>query len=237
MLASTSRDRNAKVWCIELGTSQRFGLQLQHTLPGHNGAVLSVRMTNTHIYTSSGDKNLRIWDKQSGELIRDLNGVASFSQMLVREGPSGTRVLGGCSDGMIRIYDAENGNQLACMEGHTNVVSSVQLLHRQRNEHLSGWIGIASASYDGTARVWVLQQEAPFGWECRDKLSLADIATPLRLTSERAITATGVKGNVQKTHRVFDAQVNNDNLYCCGEGEQIVVWHQISKTVSLSETV
>jgi WD40 repeat protein len=237
-LASTSRDQSAKVWELaDLGSSQSVRLQLQHTLQGHGMAVLAVRLSSCCIYTASGDKSIRIWDKHSGSLLRTLPEMASMAQFHVTEKrAAGTeQLVGACTDGIIRLYDMDTGEELACLEGHTNVVCSVQVVQSDLAD--AAHLRIASASYDGTIRLWTLLQEIPFSWECLCTLSFSDvIVMPRSFPSQALPMGSNVAQEIErkkrmlgakketKVQRAFDMQVSGSYLYCCGESAQIIVW-------------
>jgi F-box and WD-40 domain protein 1/11 len=118
-LVSASRDQCAKVWNVDL---QPFSLQLRHTLLGHDKPVLGVQITPSYIYTSSSDHTVRIWSQKSGKHVRSLEPVASIVAFKIRETTAGTLLLGTCTDSTARLYNVETGAELACLEGHTNIV-------------------------------------------------------------------------------------------------------------------
>tara|TARA_R110002003_G_scaffold124_19_gene11344 strand:- start:4558 stop:4896 length:339 start_codon:yes stop_codon:yes gene_type:complete len=84
----------------------------------------------------------------------------------IRETMAGTLLLGACTDSKVRLYNVKTGAELACLEGHTNVVRSVQFTEKEVGKIGRECNRIVSASYDGTVRVWTLQLEDPFHWEC-----------------------------------------------------------------------
>jgi WD40 repeat protein len=241
-LVSTSRDQCAKVWALEgIENAQLPRLLLQHTLRGHSMAVLAAKLSNHCIYTSSGDKSIRIWDKNSGKLLRTLEGVASMAQFQIRVDTAGTRQLvGACTDTKVRIYNIETGAELACLEGHINVVCSVQLLEPDQSD--AGPLRIASASYDGTVRLWTLPQPTLTSWECVRTLSFSDaVVTPRPVLPQTPIQDThdlvreeearkGILARQGEKHinRALDMQVSGSYLYCCGEGAHIVAWRLTS---------
>lgn len=59
---------------------------------------------------------------------------------------SGSHVLGGSEDGLIHIWDFESSHQIQVLQGHTNVVSSLD--YHPKSDLL------ISSSFDGTLRVW-----------------------------------------------------------------------------------
>jgi WD40 repeat protein len=73
--------------------------------------------------------------------IKDANAYcAAFSS-------DGKRIVSGnITDGVVRVWDAESGKELRKYEGHTDRVYSVAFFPDGQR--------IASASKDGTVRIW-----------------------------------------------------------------------------------
>lgn len=126
-LVSACRDQTSMVWEVGLPSAQPFHLQLQHTLRGHSMAVLAVQICHDQIYTSAGDKSVRIWDKQSGNLVKVLETSASMAQFQVWAKSTNLQSLGACTDDIVRVFDVEALRELACLRGHTGVVCSVDI--------------------------------------------------------------------------------------------------------------
>jgi WD40 repeat protein len=236
-LVSTSRDQYAKIWELQVtGSSEPARLQPRHTLQGHSIPVLAAELSNYRIYTTSADKTCRIWDQHSGNLIRTLQGIASAAHFLIIEDTAGTeQLVTAGTDGKVRIYNGETGVQLACLEGHTNVVCSVQLLEPVRTDSIH--LRIASASYDGTVRLWVLLQPTLASWECVQTLSFSDaVVIPRVFTQptekrqddpvreEQVRKLNEARQGEKQIHRAMAMQVSEGYLYCCGEGAHVVAW-------------
>ena len=61
--------------------------------------------------------------------------------------PDGTRLVsGGWHDPIVRVWDAATGKELRAYEGHSGIVAGVAFFPDGKR--------IASASHDGTARIW-----------------------------------------------------------------------------------
>ncbi|KAF1956341.1 WD40 repeat-like protein [Byssothecium circinans] len=184
-LASASRDHDVKVWEVEISGTGRYSLQPRHILQGHTMPVLAVQLLEHFIYTASGDKSIRIWNRDSGRLVQTLELHASVAQFQVRKSAAGTQLAGACTDGMVRLYDVDKGDELACLKGHTGVVRSLQFTEARGPNSFFGHAWIASASYDGTIRVWARQQEGSLSWECLYNFSFSDaVVAPLPLFDE-----------------------------------------------------
>lgn len=239
-LVSSSRDQCAKIWELVVHDSGLpASLQLRHTLEGHSMAVLAVQVAGSRVYTTSGDKSIRVWDKQSGNLIRTLEGLVSIAQFQIRKGVTGTeQLLGASTDKTVRLYDLETGAELACLTGHTNVVCSAQFLELDRVD--VGHLRIVSASYDGSIRVWKVLAEPPFSYTCVEKLSFSSaVVTRRAFPTQTRAYYDPVREQMKKEReaarqaqesiaRVLDMQVSGSQVYCCGESAHIINWNLIS---------
>jgi len=91
-----------------------------------------------------GDVTARIWDAESGEMLRTLRGDTG-SVFSVAFSPDGTKIVAG-RDMTARIWDVEAGSIVRKLEEHTGLVRCVAFSPDGRK--------IVSASTDMTARIW-----------------------------------------------------------------------------------
>jgi WD40 repeat protein len=103
-----------------------------------------------------GKGRLSIWDEESGELHRELEGFENyvgFTSLATFLSPDGQqpRLVAG-SYGPLRVYDPEAGSLLHRLEGHTGMITALACIassfaapHHPR---------LVSASDDGNAKVW-----------------------------------------------------------------------------------
>jgi WD40 repeat protein len=121
---------------------------------------------------------------------------------------------------MVRVYDLDKGIELACLEGHTGLVCSVKLVDAGLAGSTSEYLRIASASYDGTVRLWAQQQGSLFSCEIVNILSFSDVViSPVPALPQAQSTIQEGKN----VYRAADIAVCGRYLYCCGEGSHIVV--------------
>ena len=60
---------------------------------------------------------MRVWDAQSGECLRTLEGHSDFVTSVALSG-DGTRIVSGSWDKTVRVWDAQSGKCLRKLEGH-----------------------------------------------------------------------------------------------------------------------
>ena len=121
-------------------------------LKGHTATVFSVTFSpdGKKVVTASFDRTARIWDTESGEVLRTLDGHTGVLRAAVFS-PDGKRIVTASDDRTARIWDAESGSvnfgkELQKLEGHTDSIWSVAFSPDGTR--------IATASYDRTARIW-----------------------------------------------------------------------------------
>ena len=95
------------------------------------------------IVSGSFDMTHRIWDPNTGECLKTLEGlpylVSCFA--VLNDG----RIVSGSNDGTLCIWDPSTGERLRTLKGHSSAVSCVAVLK-------DGCI--VSGSRDGTLRIW-----------------------------------------------------------------------------------
>ncbi len=94
--------------------------------------------------TGSGDRTIKLWDLESGRLVRQFDGH-SQTVYAIALSDDDTRILSGSLDGTARLWDLENGTEIAQYVGHRGPVYSVAF----------GPEGtVLTGGYDRAIRIW-----------------------------------------------------------------------------------
>ncbi|MFT5326609.1 MAG: serine/threonine protein kinase [Planctomycetaceae bacterium] len=144
------RDATLRIWDVDTGRSL-------HEFAGHAHNIMAVAWApnGEFLITSSLDNTIRRWHPESDPQMT-LLGSARKADVNRWNGqvwaaaisPDSTRVLAGLRDHTIRLIDAQSGQQLLSLGGHTEQVRSV-VFSQNGTQCLSG-------SLDGTVRLWDL---------------------------------------------------------------------------------
>ena len=154
------------------------------------GLALAVSGDGKKIGSVSSINNVRIWDGESGECLKVLNGHERWvNSLTVSE--DGKRIVSGSEDETVRIWDGDTGECLKVLEGHADSVYSVALSPDGR------WI--VSGSGDTTLRIW--DEESG---NCLKVLEGHEISV-----NSVAVSGDGkkiVSGGLDKTIRIWDGE-------------------------------
>jgi WD40 repeat protein len=161
---SASKDGTVRLWRVPAvptdDTWIRSVVQLRNAglegrvrlLEGHTDLMGAVALSrnNRRIASGSNDHTIRIWDADSGKLLRTIEGhdgeVTSLAWSF-----DGKRLLSGSKDGTARLWDTESGKELRKLEGHNSWVWSVALAGNT-DYVLTSCVG------DGAVRIWVVKE-------------------------------------------------------------------------------
>ncbi len=128
------------------------GGPLIRTLEGNTSSVRTVAVTpdGRRAVSGSADGTLRLWDLESGQIIRAFEDQTGDSILAVAVTPDGRRALSGSWDGRLRLWDLESGEIIdAAVRGHGDRIMTVAVMPDGRRA-LSG-------SDDQTLRLWDLE--------------------------------------------------------------------------------
>ncbi len=157
LVLSGGAEGAVRLW--ELGKGKC--LKVLEGAPANKGGVSCVDMLSTgHSGASAGsDGVVRFWDLDAGVTTVTAQNVTAVNAVRL-DGPN--RSIWGCSDGSLRIYDARQKTEAGHMTGHTDSVTSVALGRRDlgREGPFNAHDLMASASADGTVRLWDIRMAA-----------------------------------------------------------------------------
>ncbi|KAM4743032.1 WD repeat-containing protein 62 isoform 2-T2 [Anableps anableps] len=109
--------------------------------------------TGTRVSIGCQDRNVRVYNVETGKLERCLKGSASDegAVLKVQMDPSGAFFATSCSDKNITIFDSESGECVATLFGHSELVSCLRFSQDCRH--------LISASGDSCVFVWRLDSQ------------------------------------------------------------------------------
>jgi WD40 repeat protein len=102
--------------------------------------------------SASHDKTLKVWDLNTGQVLRALEGHSSKVNA-VAVSPDGRRAVSVSGDNTLKVWDLETGRELRTLEGHSNHVNGVAVSPDGRRA--------VSASEDHALKVWDLETGTP----------------------------------------------------------------------------
>lgn len=150
LLASGSY-RKIKVWRLEDENVFRTPkAKLLHAITAHSHIVSAVAFSSIAspgktLVSGSRDRTIKLWNLETGELIRTLNGHtgAIYSIALSSDGQT---IASGSEDKTVRLWHLETGELLSTFTGHSEQVNAVAFSADGQT--------LISGSHDKTIKIW-----------------------------------------------------------------------------------
>ncbi|MCL1475557.1 serine/threonine protein kinase [Argonema antarcticum A004/B2] len=171
------------------------------TLTGNSGlygCINSVAISpNGEIIAScSDDKNIKLWNINTGEVISTLYGHTNFVKS-VAFSPDGTILATGSDDRTIKLWNVSTSEEICTLLGHDHAVKSVTF-------HPDGQI-LASGSWDKTIKLWDIQTRELLCILTGHQLQVNSVAfSQSDLTGETPVLLA--TASFDRTVRVWDCQ-------------------------------
>lgn len=171
------------------------------TLTGHSSWVMAVAINSRKQTLISGglDDTIRIWNLQTGSLIRTLTGHLKAVNSIAIS-PDGQLLVSGSDDTTIKVWYLQTGDLLHNLTGHSRDVNAVAISPDGQF--------LASGSEDRTVRLWRLST----GELLRSLSGIAGMVKSIAISPDGKILASGGLDNQIK-------------LWSMGNGELIRTLH------------
>jgi WD40 repeat protein len=175
----------ARVWDVESGKTV---LVIETGFDEVYAVIYSpdTTMIATGGYTIADDKNLKIWDANTGKLVTNLEDIYTVS--CLAWSTDGKTLISGSGDHSIRTWNTTTWRQIAVWMGHTSYVYGIAISPNGRI--------LASASRDETARLWNLENGQPIG----SPLQHARAVDCVSFSTDGKQLATGCRDNLNNVH-------------------------------------
>lgn len=142
-IISSSDDQTLRIWDRQTGC-------VKHILKGHSGRVFPVVVLADGKRLLSGavddDESIKLWNIKTGACLKTIKTEHTIRAATVNV--NGTRTVIGGHDGKLTLWDLESAECLVRLNGHSDVVCSVQMTADQQFA--------VSGSRDKTVKIWNL---------------------------------------------------------------------------------
>ena len=227
-LVSTSKDCTAKVWDRNLlgapkdrRASEPFP---QSVLRGHTAPINAVILTDGEAVTACGDRQIRVFDLDSGTCLRQMSSHEKTIATLVLS-TDGRYIISAGGDSDILIHCKESGNAIARLKGHNDLIRALVTIPEANL--------IISGSYDETVAIWAFNKDQV--WKKERSLDVKETQRSLGLDLKerqrsldftenvRKAVETGADAEARSSGKVF-CLLSRGKQILCGAGSTIVGW-------------
>jgi WD40 repeat protein/uncharacterized caspase-like protein len=192
---------------------------------GHVSNINAVALTPDGKLLASGgnDKSIRLWDTQTGTMLRMLAGHLSDVQSLAFS-PDGSKLLSGSFDGTAKLWDVATGKNLFTLRSHTGPEFSDSF---------------DSVAYSGDGKIlvgagrnnYIMLWDAATGKELRTLEGHAESINSIALSADGK---TLVSASSDKTIKVWDMASGTERLSWSGhkDGARLVAISRDGKRIA-----
>ncbi|MCB0124074.1 MAG: hypothetical protein KDE58_17590, partial [Caldilineaceae bacterium] len=164
LLASGANDQTVRIWSLYGREARLQHVQPLRTLTMHSGAVMAVAFSPDGKLLASGGRDLLIYltDVNTGKTVGKLEGHSKWVKG-VAFSPDGKLLASSSDEDIIRLWDVEQRVLIKTLHGHTNVIEAITFSPSNAGagafspSHAGADPLLASASYDGTVRIWNIE--------------------------------------------------------------------------------
>ncbi|KAK2846492.1 hypothetical protein Q5P01_009491 [Channa striata] len=177
---------------------------------------MDVDSTRTHVAVACQDRNIRVYNVETGKLKKCLKGSSSDEGALlkVHMDPSGSFFATSCSDKNISIFDYESGECVATLSGHSEIVTGMRFSRDCRH--------LITVAGDSCVFVWKLDSQMTT--TMRKKLGLKQRGAPqpcshkkLNIRRETFITVPSSQHRQMEDEK--EADLRTPTRLDCGHSE------------------
>jgi WD40 repeat protein/Flp pilus assembly protein TadD len=169
-------DGKARVWNAASGALYlETSGHLQH--PGQIALSPDGRL----LATQGSEGDIRLWDMPTKQLLRTLKGHKGAVRIAMFSADS-KRLVSGSRDLTLRVWDVATGSVVQTLRGHASEVHGVAF---------GGADQVASASPDGTARVWMIDTRAIHGEDLRAYYRKEQLSEPAGTAGQETLMLFG----------------------------------------------
>lgn len=227
-LVSTSKDCTAKVWDRNLlgaPKDQRASEPFpQSVLRGHEAPVNAVILTDGEAVTACGDRQIRVFDLDSGTCLQRMSSHEKTIATLALS-TDGRYIISAGGDSDIFIHCKESGNAIARLQDHDDLIRALITIPEANL--------IVSGSYDETVAIWAFNEDGV--WKKERSLDVKETQRSLGLDLKerqrsldfteniREAVETGVDAEARSGRKVF-CLLSRGKQILCGAGSTIVGW-------------
>jgi len=131
---------------FKVGTNWKYGRCDIKVLRGHSNGVMALQFIDNILATGSYDATIKIWDLDTGEVLRTLQGHTSGIRCLQFDD---NKLISGSLDKTLKVWNWRTGECISTHSGHTDGVISLHFDQKL----------VASGSADHTVRVWNFKEK------------------------------------------------------------------------------